>query len=104
MDQLIPVGVWIRMTLPLPTSLAKAGTPFVGFTYVDPAAGLSAKGGPEGDPTLAKAPAVTVRLSLGGFSWQPLSEQEIARYRLPLSPAWIESYGAQPSPGTLGGA
>jgi hypothetical protein len=96
-DELIPVGAWIRMSLPeFPT--------FVGFTYVDPQAGLSAKGGPQADPNLATAPGVTVRLPMPGSAWELLGEEEKTQLRLPTRPSWVEEfYGPQPKAGTLWG-
>jgi hypothetical protein len=93
LDEPIPIGVWIHMSLPaFPT--------FIGITYVDPEAGLSARGGPREDPNSAEAPLMTVRLPMPGASWTALTDDEISRLRLPSSHTWLRFYGAQPMPGT----
>jgi len=92
-EDLIPVGVWVRVSLPdFPD--------FVGFTYVDRQAGLSAKGeAREGESEIV---GMTVRLPLPGI--QALSEAEVDRLGLPVVPSWLEVYGPQPKPGTLWGS
>jgi hypothetical protein len=90
----IPVCAWVRMTLPgfgFPT--------FIGFTYVDREAGLSAKGGSGDDPDLAEAPGLTVRLPMPGVDPEPLGEPEIQRLGLPRVPSWVGFYGPQPLAG-----
>jgi hypothetical protein len=96
-EQPIPTGTWIQMNLPgFPT--------FIGFTYVDPEAGLSAKGGPRDDSDLAERPSMTVRLPMPGVASKALSLEEIERLRLPDTPTWVEEfYGPQPKPGTKWG-
>jgi hypothetical protein len=92
-EPLIPVGVWIRMALP-------QFPDYVGFTYVDPQAGLSAQGEVrvDGQPEL-----VIVRLPLG-VAWQVLDEAAVQERGLPASPPQIaEFYGPQPPAGTLWG-
>jgi hypothetical protein len=93
-EQPIPTGTWIQMNLPgFPT--------FIGFTYVDPEAGLSARGGPQDDSDLAERPSMTVRLPMPGVASKALSLEEIERLRLPDMPKWVEEfYGPQPGPGT----
>src|SRR5947209_5875435 len=61
-DEPMPVGAWVLLFVPQQPEI-------IGFTYLDREAGLSAKGGPAGDPHLAERPAITVRLP--GFSRQP---------------------------------
>jgi hypothetical protein len=96
-EQPIPTGTWIQMNLPgFPT--------FIGFTYVDPEAGLSAKGGPQDDSDLAERPSMTLRLPMPGVASKALSREEIERLRLPKMPSWVEEfYGPQPEPGTQWG-
>jgi hypothetical protein len=102
MGALIPVGVWIRTTLP--DGRDAAATEFIGFTYVDPQAGLSAKGGARGEP-FVEAPTMTLRLPLGDLPWERLGDEEIATLALPRAPSWVEEfYGPQPPPGTPWGA
>jgi hypothetical protein len=92
--QPIPTGTWIQMNLPgFPT--------FIGFTYVDPEAGLSAKGGPRDDSDLAERPSMTLRLPMPGIASTALSLAEIERLHLPEMPTWVEEfYGPQPKRGT----
>lgn len=91
----MPVGAWVRLFVPQQPDI-------IGFTYLDPQAGLSAKGGPADDPQLAETPTFTVRLP--GLHWQPLIEEEIARRGLPARPTWVEEFfGPQPAPGSLYG-
>ena len=90
-----PMGVWVSI----------AGVPdcadFIGFTYLDLEAGVSAKGG--SDRTTRSSGAITVRLP-----WQApaiaLSHGDLDRYGLPPSPDWLEIYGPQPRSGILWGA
>lgn len=93
-EQPIPTGTWIQMNLPgFPT--------FIGFTYVDAEAGLSAKGGPRDDSNLAEMPSMTVRLPMPGVASKALSPEEVEGLRLPKMPTWVEEfYGPQPKPGT----
>ena len=97
-DGAIPVCTWVRMSLP--------GFPsFIGFTYVDAQAGLSAKGGPREEAKLAEAPSVTIRLPMPGVRCQPLPEDEIRQLGLPRMPSWVEEFfGPQPLAGTEWGA
>lgn len=96
LESLIPVGAWIRVKLPDLT--------FVGFTYLDPRAGLSAKGGPEGQADLAERPGHTLRLPMPGVLWQPLDAATLQRLGLPAAPGWLSFFGPQPKPGTRWGA
>jgi hypothetical protein len=94
----IPVARWLRIKLPNCPS-------FVGYTYVDQQAGLSAKGSSQRDPQLAIAPVMTVRLPWPGASWRVLDDEERNRLSLPLRPPWVEIYyGPQPEPDSLWGA
>ncbi len=69
-EQPIPTGIWIEMNLPgFPT--------FIGFTYVDAEAGLSAKGGARDDSDLVERPSMTVRLPMPGVASKALSLEEI---------------------------
>lgn len=88
------VGCWIRMTLPGVENMPgwPAGAAFVGFTYLDPQAGVSAKGGPEGTPTVADQPIITVRDPRG----VALTAQEVAALKLPAVPTWLQHFGPQP--------
>jgi len=102
-DECIPVGVWLRMDLP--------GFPgFISFTYVDPAAGLSAKGWESEEELVLynsgrpRHLLATVRLGEPvAQGWQILSEEEIKQLNLPETPSWLESYGPQPARGTRWG-
>jgi len=55
----IPLGRWVWMELPW-----ELKDRFLGYVYLDPTAGLSAKGGPESAAQIAELPTYTVRLSL----------------------------------------
>jgi len=94
----IPVGTWIAATLP--ARPGAGAVEFVGFTYVDQQAGLSARGGARSDPTLAESPGITLRLPLGDIALRALTEQEVAQLGLPARPTWLEFFGPQPAPGT----
>jgi hypothetical protein len=93
----IPVGRWLRIKLSNCPS-------FVGYTYVDQQAGLSAKGSSQRDPQLAIAPFMTVRLPMPRASWRVLDGEERNRLSLPLRPPWLELFGPQPEPDSLWGA
>jgi hypothetical protein len=94
-DEVIPIGVWVRMQLPDHPA-------FTGFTYVDPQAGLSAKGWFEGEEAAGPLPSVTVRLPIG-VPCEPLGEDEVRRRDLPDVAEWLKFYGPQPKSGTLWG-
>lgn len=96
-NEMIPIGTWIHIDLP-------EYPRFIGFTYIDPEAGLSAKGGAQDDPDLAEAIHIIVRLPMTGRAWNPLTEEEIRDLGLPKTPEWLKHYGPQPKPGTLWGA
>lgn len=81
------LGHWIELALP--DAPWPGGAPFVGFVYLDAQAGLSAKGGPKGEPTL------TVRLPIG-VDGRVIPDDEAAARGLADAPAWLEAYGAQP--------
>lgn len=86
---------WLELALPDPPW--DGGAPFVGFVYVDAQAGLSAKGGPADDATLATSPRLTVRLPIGVPS-RVLSAEDARARGLPDAPPWVAHYGAQPPP------
>jgi len=84
---------------------------FIGVVYVDPQAGLSAKGYLSEDQVLANIydgqlyllPA-TVRLNLPVvLGWEIMSDEEIRRLHLPEISSLLEYYGPQPKPGTRWG-
>lgn len=89
----IPIGTWIRLRAPDFPS-------YVGFTYVDPGAGLSIKGSAQNDPDLARHSKVTYRLPAPMSSWRALSQEEIERLDLPIRPSWLANFGPQPAAGT----
>ena len=84
---------WIELELPEPPWPEKE--PFLGFAYLDPQAGLSAKGGRAGDPAQIERPALTVRLPIG-VPGRVLDDDEAARRGLPASPPWLSFFGPQP--------
>ena len=85
-DAPIPVGIWVRMELPVCPN-------FVGFTYVDDWGRLSARGGAPGD----RDRTITIRLPMPGTATSPLSAEEVRALDLPEKPAWVEEfYGPQP--------
>jgi hypothetical protein len=95
-DDLIQVCAWVRMRLPgMPT--------FIGFTYVDPEAGLSAKGGNSDNSNLGERPDTIIRLPIPGIACEVLTHEEIAGMGLPRMPAWVEHYGPQPLAGKIWG-
>jgi hypothetical protein len=103
MPDLIPIGRWI--TVALPSGPGCGPIDFVGFTYVDPQAGFSAKGSARGDLSLGKLPSITLRLPMNKLPSSALSDEDVAQLGLPEKPTWVdEFYGPQPTPGTLWGA
>ena len=84
---------WVELQLPEPPWTE--AEPFVGFVYLDPQAGLSAKGGRTGDQTHIERPALTVRLPIG-VPGRVLGEEEALTRGLPTTPAWLSFYGPQP--------
>jgi hypothetical protein len=66
-----------------------------GFVYFDAQAGLSVRGGPEGDKDLAALPPMTFRMPMGELV-RALSDDEAAGRGLPVPPSWLEHYGPQP--------
>ncbi len=94
----IPVCAWVRM------DMQGFADDFIGFTYVDPQAGLSAKGSDKDDKDLVEKPSMTVRLSIPGPPCTPLSAAEISQLKLPAMPSWVETfYGPQPLAGKVWG-
>jgi hypothetical protein len=88
----IPFGRWVWMELPW-----ELKDRFVGYVYFDPHAGPSAKGGPESAAQIAELPTCTVRLPLQ-LPIQPLTQEEITKRALPITPTWLKHYGPQPDP------
>ncbi len=84
---------WVELELPEPPWRERE--PFLGFVYLDPQAGLSAKGGRAGDASQVESPSLTVRLPIG-VPGRILDEDEVARRGLPASPSWLSFYGPQP--------
>lgn len=84
------LGRWVEIALPEPPW--SSPVPFVGFAYLDPQAGMSAKGGPADEPG---STVLVVRLPIGAPS-RILSEAEVAARGLPTSPTWVAAYGPQP--------
>ncbi|EYF05085.1 DUF2314 domain-containing protein [Chondromyces apiculatus] len=95
-EPLFPIGAWIRVRMPDLT--------FVGFTYLDARAGLSAKGMAEEHVGNASAPGVTLRLPMPGIPWEELDGAAVERLGLPETPDWLEFFGPQPRRGTRFGA
>jgi hypothetical protein len=89
----IPIGRWLRIDFPMCRS-------FVGYTYVDSAAGLSVKGGSPDETDVAEAPTLTIRMPHPWAQWRLMNAEESAQLHLPDSPSWLTFYGPQPSPGT----
>ena len=79
--------------LELPETPWPGGAPFIGLVYVDPQAGLSAKGWRDGAPDESK---LTVRLPIGAPG-RILTDDEVASRGLPAEPAWLVHYGPQPT-------
>lgn len=85
---------WVELSLPEPpwTELE----PFVGFVFLDPAGGLTARGGRAGDLAGAAAqPSLTVRLPIG-VPGRVLADAEARDRGLPAAPPWLASAGPQP--------
>ena len=98
----LPFNTWVSIRMPDETAI-------LAFTYKDPGAGPSAKGGP--DPRdnpdkgltpeelqqIAERPSMTFRLP--GFPVEPLKPSEINRLGLPQNPSWLKFYmPADPDP------
>jgi hypothetical protein len=98
---LMEIGRWIRV-------LVKDQGDFIGFTYVEPQAGFSARGwmgesGGSGGCGSGEGPqtsAVTLRAPDVFPQWQHLTEAEIEKDRLPLTPEWLSKFGSQAPSGT----
>ncbi|MEZ4401664.1 MAG: hypothetical protein R3B06_16680 [Kofleriaceae bacterium] len=88
------LGHWVELALPEPPW--NRLVPFVGFAYLDAAAGMSTKGGAADDPALATAPTLTVRLPIGVPS-KILSAAEVAARGLPTPPPWLSGFAPQPA-------
>ena len=88
----IPWGCWVWLELP-----GQFAERFLGYVYMDPRAGLSAKGDRESVAELAERPGVTVRLPMG-VPPRPLTAEEVAARGLPAAPSWLVHYGPQPDP------
>ncbi|HEX8115225.1 MAG TPA: hypothetical protein VF516_46175 [Kofleriaceae bacterium] len=88
----IPFGRWVWMELPW-----ELKERFLGYVYLDPEAGPSAKGGPESASQIAELPTYTVRLPMR-LPMQLLTPEEITKRALPVIPAWLHHYGPQPDP------
>lgn len=91
-----PADRWIRTAAP-----SGDGQTFLGYTYVDQTAGLSAKGvllqWPATPATAAEAvarPSHTIRLP--GFEVAVLSDAEVAALGLPERPDWADFFGPPP--------
>ena len=96
-NALMPVGAWIRLDLPNIHTI-------IGFTYVDPEAGFSAKGCKVEGSTLDTCQSITVRLPMPGIPWQQLRPEEVQAFALESPPLWVaEFYGPQPAAGSLWG-
>ncbi len=78
-------------------------TDFVGYTYLDPSAGLSARGDSLEKLSQGSFPAQTVRLPFGQTPWTVFPPEKIRSNALPEIPTWVEHYGPQPPSGTLWG-
>jgi hypothetical protein len=87
-------GQWVLLQMPW-----EHPEHFLGYVYVDPGKGLSAKGDRESVPVaeLAERPGVTVRLPMG-FPVRPLTAEEVSARGLPTPPPWLALYGPQPDP------
>lgn len=100
------VGEWITMRLRGGELLmrgypADAEKHWIGFTYLDPAAGLSVKGDvPEAQPV--DAPTITIRVTPANVEgrWRPLRDDEIRALGLPVSPPWLSFYREGAKSGT----
>jgi hypothetical protein len=88
----IPFGRWVWMELPW-----ELKERFLGYVYLDPEAGASAKGGPESASQIAELPTYTVRLPMP-LPIQLLTPEEISGRALPFTPVWLHYYGPQPDP------
>jgi hypothetical protein len=85
-------GQWVFMELPW-----EHQERFLGYVYVDPDAGLSAKGDRASVAELVERPTFTVRLPMG-FPFRPLTAEEVSARGLPAQPPWLVHYGPQPDP------
>lgn len=85
------LGHWVELALPEPPWAT--ATPFLGFVYLDPDAGLSTKGG-AADRPIDEANLI-VRLP-SGAPGRVLAADEVAARGLPAAPPWLAHYGPQP--------
>jgi hypothetical protein len=97
--KLLPLNIWGRYTLE--NAPEEFGKSFLIFTYEDPQAGLSAKGGPVREPITIEqiekwidAPEITFRLESQN-DVTPLSDEEVKALALPPTPDWLKFYGPQ---------
>lgn len=90
--KLMKIGAWIQLMI------EERG--FIGFTYLDPEAGFSAKGFMKDN---LDNPNVVLRSPDCFGEWQELSAEACEGLKLPTPPDWLESYGPQPPQGTLWG-
>lgn len=84
-----PFGRWVMIDR-LPEE------PIVAFVYLDQHAGPSAKGGLDSEAQLATMPSRTVRLS-PQTALRELTDDEVRSRKLPAKPAWLSSFGPQPT-------
>jgi hypothetical protein len=84
---------WVELELPEPPWSEREA--FLGFVYLDPKAGLTAKGGRVGDESQVERPSLTVRLPIG-VPGRVLDDEERAKRGLPEAPSWLSFFGPQP--------
>lgn len=92
----IPIGVWIW-------AKPRPDLDIIGFTYVDPQCGLSAKGGPAAQLNWSEQPVLTLRLPMPETPWRVLNDSEVDQFKLPKQPGWIQHFGPQPAKGSVWG-
>lgn len=89
-DTLPPKGIWIRAKLRPNLRVPDV----IAFTYDDPQAGRSAKGGPEGAADVSESTVMTIRFPGGCSSWKPLTSAEARALGLPSEPSWMNAVRA----------
>lgn len=87
------IGRWVILEV---SGLPPPHTRVCGFVYVDPDAGLSVRGGPDGDASVAERPEMTLRMPMG-LLVASLTAEEAAAKKLPATPSWLTHYGPQPA-------
>lgn len=92
----MPVGAWISLDVPDQFT-------FIGFTYVDPTAGFSARGWKGSGSGLDQSSSMTLRLPMAHCPWRRLKPEELSKLGLEPRPAWLEFYGPQIETGDLSG-